>query len=230
MAITLFDLTDEIRTMLLDDALPDEGGLYKFTAPHIKFAIWWATDQFANHTAQASSVSFDATVYDYALPSNRFDGDKIDTSASVWLLETSSGIRTYLDPVEYSSNLERDTGYGFYTFPDDVLHLTSLPRTGNSLGIDYFAFYDHPETDTDLVTIPRWAISSVCYLAAAHVLSNESLKTANIRQYAADQDKGTPEHNPLVKQQENYICLYERELAKHMPQDRTNMFRMSERI
>ncbi len=228
MAISLSDFRDQVRNLLLADAIPDDNGDFKFVEPQFKYAVWWATDQFANHTAQPSSVTFTTpTTYTYQLPDNRYEGDKIDTSGQVFLLHSDLTTKI-LDPIEYTENLERDTGAGFYTYPDDVLNITTLPLSTDILTVRYFAYYDHPQSDDDLIRVPRWAIMPLAYLAASHILSNESLKTANIRQYAADEDKGTPEHNPLLKQQMQYLAIYDREIAKHMPQDRTNMFRQSE--
>lgn len=228
MALTWGDLREQIRVGLLRDAVPDEEtNAYRWADEELLTYCWWALAQFAKHTAVATGVTFTpATGLEYNLPDNILSFEKLDVIGQVYLLGADNSVE-YLDPIRYTPGVSYVTGKGFYTWPDTVLrlNLTSAPGSEYSVVVNYFAHYDRPYAENDVVGIPRWAEPAFAYLIASHALSGASMKSASIRQFNDKRDSGTPEHNPLRDQQKWFLSMYECEIAKYPPQDRTNWHR-----
>jgi hypothetical protein len=226
MALIWGELKQQIRRSILKDGTPDvETGEYRWSDEELLDFCWWALETFAQHTAVATAASFSpATGLEYNLPDNLYTGEPFDLTGVVYI-EKPGGMFMYLDPIRYSELLRPDTSDGFFTHPENTLHLTTAPGEGAMLHIRYFSFYNNPTSDTDTIDIPRWGRTALSYLIGAHALSGAGLKTSTIRQWGAKQDTGTPEHNPLRAQQKWFLDMYEREMTKHTPQDRVNHWR-----
>ena len=184
----------------------------------------WALDEFALHTARKCSTDFtaDGLTSSYTLPDNLFSSELFDQNGRVEI--EYAGTLSVLDPVAYTERLRPDS-LGFYTYPNEILHVTPIPRLGSILHIRYFGYYTHPTDETTQIEIPHWAELAVCYLMGAHALTGVGTKTAIIRQWGQKPDTGKPEDNPLRRQQLWFHQLYEALLAKHEVQDRINHWR-----
>ncbi len=228
MPYTLEDLRTQVRSVLLDDEIPDEDGNHKFSDDRLKFAVEWGLEQLANHTALPKMYTFtDLSSKDYNLPDDLFTADKFDQCSEVTLIDGNS-VESILDPVRYTSNLDRYRSNGYYTYPDNVLHLTELPTTYSTLRVRYFAFYPNPIAPTDEITLPRHLKMALSYLVAVHALSGASTASSLIRQWNTKKDSGNPENNVILEQQKQYLKMYTEEMLKHQAQDRYNHFRVSE--
>jgi hypothetical protein len=228
MSITWGVYKDQIRRRLLNDETPDGDGNYKWDEDTLKDCLWWALDAFAHHTAYATATSYvAATGTEYTLPENLYDGEPFDTTGTVYYYD-STLVKNYLNPSRYTDWIDPYAqNTGFWTRPSRTLWLASAPGEAYTLHVDYYAYYNHPYIDADLITIPQWALLPVSYLLAAHALTRPALKAGGIAQWRASPDKGTPEHNPVERSQDVFFNIYEREIARTTPQDRINQFRSS---
>ncbi len=223
------DLRTQLRRSILKDSVPDEEtGDFRWDDLELRDFCWWALESLAQHTAAATASSYqgDGETTEFDLPDNLFTGEKLDITGLVYT-EDADGDITYLDPIKYTDDIEFDSGIGFYTHPDLKLHLTDAPGDGTTLHVRYFAFYNNPYADDDTIDVPRWMLGPLAYLIGAHAMTGAGLKSSFIRQWGAKPDTGTPEHNPIRAQQKWFLEMFEREMAKHSPQDRTNFFRVA---
>jgi hypothetical protein len=225
--LTWGEFRTQIRRSILIDESPGEAEEYRWSDESLRDCLWWAMDTFACHTAQASSVNYDpATGVVYDLPDNLFTGESLDVTGLVCRVD-ETGDRTYYNPVQYTEGLNPLLGHnGFYTYPYNVLHLTTAPGTGYWLEVRYFAFYTHPMADKDTIDIPRWGQLALAYLVGAHALSGAGIKSAKIAEWRRKPDTGNPIQNPLKEMEEYFFKLYEREMARLSTQNRVNHFRV----
>ncbi len=233
MAITWGDILQEVRSNLLRDTVPDEeSGEFRYSNSDLLACCKWALDEFAQHTAVATSTSYTpATGSTYTLPDNIYEPEPLEQTGFVYVLK-ADGTVAYLDPINYTDTLSIYSASGFYTYPDRNLTLSfgDLGAFGSSdvLVVRYFAYYSYPAVESDVIEIPRWAKEPISYLIAAHAISGYALKSASIRQWGARPDTGTPEQNPLRKQQEVFFCNARNALDRYPRQDRTNWWRKAE--
>lgn len=220
------ELRDTIRRALLKDTVPDEEtGELRWTDEELRDFCWFALDTFAVHTAVATATSFvcDGETDEFNLPENLYTGDKFETTSLVY---TESGTTiTYHDPVMYTDSMNLESGTGYRIAPGNVLRFTTAPTAADTLTVEHFAFYNHPYADSDTIDIPQWGIQAIAYLSAAHALSGDSMKSAKIRQYNQRADSGNPEDNPIKEIQSWWLEMYEREMSRYVPQDRSHFFR-----
>jgi hypothetical protein len=219
--ITWAEFKASIRRSILKDNNPDEEtGEYRWSDDELFDFMSWALSQVARHTAVATATSVTVTGQEYDLPSNTLSTEPFDINGVVRIVSSAGNVK-YLDPIKYTGNLSYYGSEGFYTIGSRLV-LTTQPKDTDRIEIEYFAHYDVPDSDDDVISVPRWMIPPLSYLVGAHALSGAGLKTSFIRQWGARPDTGTPEHNPLKVQQKWFFDLYESEMAKHPPQDRTN--------
>lgn len=230
MAITWGELLSEVRSNLLRDTVPDaETNEYRYPDADLLTCCKWALDTFAQHTAIATSTSYTpATGIEYNLPDNLYDPEPLEQTGFVFV-QKADGTTPYLDPINYTDGLSVYDSDGFYTYPDGKLILSLATNYGETdvLVVRYFAYYNYPAIPGDVLQIPRWGREALAYLIAAHAISGYALKSASIRQWGAKPDTGTPEQNPLRKQQEEFFCLANKALDRYPRQDRTNWWRKS---
>lgn len=230
MAITWGEILAEVRSNLLRDTVPDElTGEYRYASGDLLSCCRWALDHFAQHTAIATATSYTpATGSTYQLPDNLYEPEPLEQTGFIYVTRGDGTIK-YLDPINYSESLNVYNSDGFYTYPDGTLVITPTYSESDVLNVRYFAYYTYPVNEADvLIGFPRWGREALCYLIAAHAISGYALKSASIRQWGAKPDTGTPEQNPLRKQQEEFFCLANKALDRYPRQDRTNWWRQSE--
>jgi len=223
-------LREQVRRTVLGDLTQDEDSEYIWDDMTLRDLCWWALDTFADHTAAATSVTYTpGDEIEYDLPDNLYNGEILDLTGLVFF-EDTEGDKTYLDPVKYTEGLDEHYSEGFYTFPDNVLHivLDTAPDFAY-LHVRYYAYYTHPEKSDDVIGTPQWANAALCYLIGAHALSSAALKSSRIRQWGAKPDTGNPEDNPILKQQQWFMEMYEKELSRYAPQGRINYHRETRR-
>ena len=222
MALRLDTFMGQLRSSLLRDENMDKN---RWSDPELLIYVGWALDTFADHTAVASATSYTpASDTEFTLPSNLFTGEGFDAAGMVYVEDGDS--IWYLDPIRFNPELDVIDDEGFYTYPENTLHVNHVMEPGSTsiLHVRYFAFYDHPIEEEDVINIPQWGHTAFSYLVAAHALSGPSLKTANVRTWNRKEDSGMPEHNPAQKLQTWFFQLYEREMLRHKPQDRRNFY------
>ena len=237
MSYTLAEFRDMARRSILNDP---NGTKWQDAA--VRDYICWALDTFCAHTAMAATLSIaDGDLVDEAIP----DGDtwdlstatsfplpsdiygnetEIETSIRV-TIRRSDGRVVFKDPLHYSPGMDPSRSDGFHIWPGDTLVLGTAPGTGATLNFDYFAYYPHPTEEDDLILAPRWSTTALMYLIGANALTPFGMRSADIRQWAGEGDKGNPEDNSLRVQQQWLMDMYERELARYPNQDRANFYR-----
>lgn len=185
----------------------------------------WALDIFASHTAVATATSFDASAdLVYTLPSHLYDGDDFYQTGVVYYKD-STHTPVYLQPSSSPDYLNPQKGE--YSFTNRDVRLNVAPGSGYTLYVCYFAYYTHVASDTDLIGVPRWAEWALANLIGAAAMSGPSTQFSAINQWKTKSDSGTPETNSMIYQQNQFIALYERELARVARQDRANFWRKS---
>lgn len=226
--ITWGELLAEVRSNLLRDTVPDpDTGEFKYSDTDLLSCCRWALDTFAQHTAVATSTSYTpVTGTEYTLPDNLYEPEPLEQNGFVYVAK-ADGTIAYLDPINYTDSLSVYGSDGFYTYPDGRLTLTSEYGETDELVVRYFAYYTYPTSTDSVLGTPRWSREPLAYLIAAHAISGFALKSASIRQWGAKPDTGTPEQNPLRKQQEAFLCMAREAMERYPRQDRTNWWRKS---
>lgn len=231
--ITWAAFRTQIRTSILNDV---EGNNWPEAQVHD--LMHWAMNTFSQHTALPAEFRIDATSLDalgqpydlastllYPIPLNIME--PLDVSGRIYV--ESDGQRYYLDPITKTPNLGPDDTKSawFWQKPEDTLRLSRPVGVGNSLTVQYFAYYEFPLV-TDLVAklqIPQWAWKPVATLVGAYALESVAVQSSTIDRWKDREDSGNPEHNALRKQQEYMIRSYEIAISKRPPQERTNFYR-----
>lgn len=189
----------------------------------LRDCLWWALDTFCAHTAVATSVEYTGVSDDsFELPDNLFES--VETSGLVYLT-TTGGSKVYLPPWN-SSFTDRQNKVSYKEFPKGVLTLSDIPTGAPDLTVEYFAYYNHPYLESDTVDVPGWAVPALSYLIAANAMVGVGVTSANIGQWDDKTDAGQPEHNPLRRQHEWFLHLYESELARFPRQERMNYWKV----
>jgi hypothetical protein len=189
------------------------------------YAAWALNTTLVAHTARTRLESWDAdgSTTIFQLPDDLFMNPEL--GGMVYLTLNSSN--TYLDPIGYSNGEDRSATDGYWVWPEDMLNLVTAPKSGVTIYLRYFGYYDEPDSTDDDSTLdcPKWAESAVGYLIAAHALSRYATGSANISQWKAAPDRGTPEDNALRVQSDYYFKLADMELSRHPRQVKENFFR-----
>ncbi len=213
------------RSLLRDDSQKQQ----RWTDENLLDALGWALDTFSAHTALPKTMvsTVDGVSSSITLPHDIYD----DTEQTVLVrlvtpdrIEILEPIRlvpgVILDPPEESNSGLR----GYWEWPTGTLNFGFVPEKGSRIELMYFAYYPSPESDEDILQIPRWAHLPVGYLIGAYAVLSYGVVASQVRQYADKQDSGTPEHNPLHRQTEHFLRLYRETIARYPAQNRGNYF------
>jgi hypothetical protein len=216
MAIAWGVLREQARRTILKDV---SIGVTKISNESLLDSLRWALSTLCDHTAAASGVTFtDTTVLEYALPGNLYE--PLETSGIVTL--SLSGTVSYLNPVRVTESATD----GYYVWGDQIV-LTSLPSSGSTLNIKYFADYISPINDEDLVYIPQWAEGPVALLLGAYALTGFAVNSSQISQWKEKPEAGQPEHNALRAQANWMIEQYDIWISRYPRQQRQQFYRQA---
>lgn len=203
------DYRTQLRRSVLKD--PDK---VTWSDDVLRDLVGWALDTFCAHTAVPTGVSYATpTGTSVAVPTNAF-GD-VETTGLLYLQTTPIQI---VEPQRFSGTATESTY--FYSVWGSEIVLSSVPTA--SLTLRYFAYYDHPVLDSDVLQCPQWSFLPLNYLIAAGALTSVGVQSANISQW---DEKGNEENNALRAQQKYFMALYEDALRRQTPQDRKNFYR-----
>jgi hypothetical protein len=213
----------QIREGVLNDN-PSDVTKRRWSDTQLQIYVSWALNAFCAHTAMATATTIiGVTGTEVQLPPNVYES--IERAGLVSVIYTGQTPQ-YLDPVNYTRGLDpNDEGNYYYIFPDNQLNLSFTPSSALSATIRYFAYYNAPYADSDIITAPDWGFPAISYLVAAHAMSASAVRISQIRQFSESPDTGNPEHNPFTYQQQQFIKMYEIELMRHPRQVRENFFR-----
>lgn len=214
---------DRVRRTILDDAIVD-GNDPKWSNDQLLDCVRWSLQEFAAHTAVATATSFtmDGETTQIVVPEHAYES----------LIEAGMLTVTENDSLEYLKPSRRVLGTtevahagerSFWEWPRNILNLTFIPIAGAVVEVCYFALYNAPVNDNDIINIPAWAEQAVAYLMGAAAMAGKSVQTADIRRWLAKPDSGTPIQNSLIQQTDHFRLLYEQVVQKHPPQQRENL-------
>jgi hypothetical protein len=209
----------EFRTQIRRSILRDDDTKQKWSNDLLRDCVGFALDAFCAHTAQATATSYtpaDGTDA-FTLPDNVYAS--LEDSALVFI-EGATSQPQYLLPVFLTPGVSTKTVGGFYVWPRQALNLTQPLSNGEVLKVFYYAYYNHPVADSDLIDLPSWGYTAVAYLTASYALSNRASQEAMLSQYDTKKDSGTPDTLAVKTIQEWYLKTYETELSRHPRQQR----------
>lgn len=213
--ITWLDYREQIRRAILKDDDPDPKK-WRWPDYALRDLVGWAMDAFCAHTAVATATSFAATEAVYTLPDNLYDGDM--DSIMAYYISNSGTTPSYLTPVSTPSRALTPNEGEFSVWPKDTLRIHEAPGEGYTLYVYYFAYYDHPVEDTDMVQLPQWAHMAVGYLVASAAMTSPFIRSSNIKQW---DERGNQELNALRSAQKWFLELYETEITRVQRQNRS---------
>lgn len=216
MPLTWADLRNQARRLLTDTTL----GKYKWSDEQMLDFVAWSLDALCSHTALVTATVYvaDGDTDNFELPDNIYE--PIEKTGSVYLDDGTSV--KYLNPIRLNRrNVVFD---GYYELPTGTLNLIRSPAIDDLVTVQYFAYYPHPVSDSDLMLSPTWATSALAFRIAAYGHASKASKTANIRQWGQKPDTGNPEDNPLMDQSRYYFIQWEKELYNAPRQERENYF------
>jgi len=217
------ELKTQIRRSILND--PEEQSR-EWADAQLLDMIGWALETFCAHTAMEATATFSpgAATDLFALPEDVYD--EMETTGR--LQYAADDKREWLTPVFISpgstwSELTPDaytTPRGYWEWPTGYLRLGFLAAAGSTLTLYYYAYWPKPTGDDSLLYVPRWAELALAYLVGAYAQHPLGVQASNIRQWGTKPDTGTPESNPLHRQTEHFLKLYDATLARHPIQNR----------
>jgi len=200
--------------------------------------IWarWACNELSLHTAQYTTATFTGTgtAHTFTAPADSVEplskGSMMvyleDASTAKYLLYRESRPKASW-PTGLAPASDSKTRY-YSEYPSGTICLSFIPAAGTSLKLSYFKIWDAPVNDNSVIPFPTMLEQPFAYLVAALAMEPLGVQASNIRQWNRKVDSGTPEHNPLLRQQEHFIKEAYRFLAKLPPQDRETFFRLDE--
>lgn len=203
-------LREQIRRTILLDTNTERP---KWSNDVLRDTIWWALDSLCAHTAAVSSVTLPAdgsTTYD--LPENVFVSPA--EAGSVYVVRGLDYSYYGRFMVDHDLSIQQM----FDITPDNKIRFMVGPQYDVTLR--YYAYYNHPWADTDIITVPQWALPAIGYLAASYAVAGQAVKTGNIRQYSENPDRGDPEDNPFIQQASFFQQTYYSILKRYKPQER----------
>lgn len=208
--ITWGDYRTQLRRSVLKDATS-----VTWSNEVLSDLVGWALDTFCAHTAVATGVTYSAvTGTSITAPSNVF-GD-LEATGLLYLQTTPVQI---IESQRFADQAASGSTY-FYSVWGNSIVFNSAPN--GDITLRYFAYYDHPVLDADLMPCPQWALTPLNYLIGALALTSVGVQSANISQW---DEKGNEENNALRAQQRYLMGLYEDALRRVTPQDKKNFYR-----
>ena len=200
------------RSQIQRSILKDEGAITWSTTALLD-CLGWALDLFVSHTAAVTSTTIEPETDEvtYDLPSNLFESP--DSAGAVYTVSGTS--RTYFKPLFLNPEVELEEG--FYIQGSEITFLQAPTETINLL---YYAYYNKPASDSDVIGVPNWALAPLANLVGYFAMSKEARASANLQRFREDPEKGTPLDNPIIQQQDQFWKLYEQQLARFHPQSR----------
>jgi hypothetical protein len=179
-------------------------------------ATSWAFNDLCAHTPHIANVTIDGTTINpdtelpYVMGTDKVFKLVLRPHKNIYDMGTAA---VFVDDVLVTEGYAWDA--------DEYLVLEAAPTI--NVALRYYAYYPHPVDDADLLTIPQWAESIVRYRAASHAAIALAFDTANIRQFNTKRDSGTPEHNPLLDQQQWLESMYRLLLEQYAKLERENL-------
>lgn len=181
----------------------------------------WALDALCAHTAYPTGTSYagDGETVEFSLPDNIYL--PLEQAGLVRVeAESTERLPKYLKPVFSSWDISPDHESGFREWPLGKIRTNAPVDTGSTLVVDYYAYYNHPVSDNDLVTAPTWALSALSYRIGAYALAQREIQEAKLSTFDDKRDSGTPEDSATRLQAEAWIKRWYEELAAHPKQKR----------
>lgn len=208
---------ESIRATILNDTVSSR---YKWSNDELLAYLRWSLKALCQHTAVATATSFvaDGETSVFPIPDNCFEN--VAETGAVYVENGTT--KTYLNPVKLNQLQRAVTGY--YVMGSN-LNLIEMPESSETVRLYYFAYYDVPVFDTDVLTFPDWAEAALSYKIGAHAMTKYATKFAGINQWNRNTDKGNPEDSSMGERSLVYNAMWEQELSKMPPQRRENFFR-----
>lgn len=219
--VTWAELRLQIREGILDDN-PTDTSKRRFSDTKLLTYFGWALTRFASHTAVATATSFtEVSGTQVVMPSNVY-GSLEDTAQVITGTGTSL---VYHDPISRTKEVApNSTGYLYYELPIRTINFKTT-LTNETVRVNYFAYYNKPVNDTDIIGAPNWAFPALSYLVGAHAMAGLAVSRANIAQWAESPERGDPEDNPFRVQQQWFEEQYDNELRRQPKQMRNQYWR-----
>lgn len=213
-------LWSEFRDTIRRNILNDTGTTQKWSNTELLDYLRWALRALCVHTAVATATSFtaDGVAGTFPIPENCFE--PVDDTGAVYTVSGTS--RAYLNPVKINQ-LQRAQS-GFYVLGNNI-KLVDVPSVDTEIELYYFAYYNVPSQDTDVLTFPSWAEAALSYRIGAYAMTKYATKFANINQWNRNTDKGNPEDSSMWERSLAYQAMWDQELAMQPKQRRENFFR-----
>ncbi len=226
---------NRVRAVYLRDVEITGDPSFGFTFPDDQILECYrlAVDSFADFHAPQKSVFWNSSTP--KLPSGFYDmsvdrrfpipADSIDDVEFSGRVSVERGGRlTYLETLRTTSSGFQSNRQGFYVFNNELV-ITYPMAAGDTLHLEYFAYYSVPDDDLDVIEIPRWAEGPVGLLIVYHALVPMIIRGSENSEYKTKPESGTPEQNPWIRTQNHVMKQYEMSFLRRARQDRTNMAR-----
>lgn len=173
------------------------------------------------HTAQQVVVDsvLTADTSSYAMP------DGYLSPGPVWLI--SGTYRYLLTPFELEPGQDLPTQVvsgrrtEYYEWPAGTLSFLRPLASGDTLRLQYYAYWDRLEVDSDTLAIPRWMEDALKWDMLQRAMSKPGAQASSLGQYKTKRDLGNPEDNPLLDYAKWCQKQFDRVWNEHAPQDRT---------
>lgn len=105
-------------------------------------------------------------------------------------------------------------GNAWMLYPEGKITFTTAPD--EDVTLYYYAVWGTiPEDLTAQFPTPDYLINALLYYGAAYYLVPGSVSSAEIRQYATKIDSGNPEDNPVGKQVQFMLGMFENEIRRY---------------
>lgn len=194
-----------IRT--LGDDIIEDGGVHSadYSSEFLADCLHASLDAILPYIWKNSKMDIEAGATSLTLPDNLYTIEAIyDNSSDVFveMLLLSAG-----------ASAANSSGNAFMEYPEGKI--TFVNAIGADGGVLYYAgSWPKPESDSEAIETPRYAIPGVVMYASSYALLPRAVSSAGIRQYGSKVDSGNPEDNPLEKLSGYFYKRFEIEMAR----------------
>ena len=192
----------------------------KWVADDVLDYLSFALDAFSAHTArQVLWTKTAATNITRAvLP------DDLMALGPVWFPDRRLLSKIDLQPgmLFESETIEADSlPFGYYEWPDGTLNLTRTLGEGETITVQYWAYWPIPANDDADLMIPRWAEEALFWYMISRAMVKSGVSRAQLGQWDTKRQSGMPEDNSPKAYAQWAEDRYRSILAEHPPQDRS---------
>jgi hypothetical protein len=222
----------DFKTRLLNGILATVDAQAATTQPPddvLKTWCRWGLAELSAHTAEATSQLFNGNGEQTSWTITDDIVDRLQDTGMIIMGDENS---TYniIPPRAWNQDTIIDANSyvkEFWEYPAGTINFSFAPKT--QFAVWYYRVWQMPETDDDLLMIPRWMERPLAMNIVAQYCEPYALEFSKVRQWNRRSDSGNPEDNTMFQQIAHLRKISEEILRTYPPQSRQRFYNNLER-